>query len=72
MVGRSPSPGNGWVAATGLSRLQAVVAILVLVGATLLAVLGLIDGPSAVTVYGVVLGYVFGFQAGSRTNGIKA
>lgn len=39
------------------------IAALVLVGATTTAILGTIDGAGLLTVYGTVLGYVFGRKA---------
>ena len=47
---------------------EGVVAVLTLVGSTTMALLGVIDGTDALTLYGVVLGYVFGFRHGSLAN----
>lgn len=50
-------PAREWV--------QGLLALAALTGATVMAILGVISGDNAVTVYGVVLGYVFGYRLGS-------
>ena len=46
---------------------QGILAGMVLVGGTLLATTGVIEGSDIVTLYGIVLGYVFGTTVGRAT-----
>ncbi len=49
-----------------------VIAILALIGATLMTLLGVIEGNQAVTLYGIILGYVFGYQVGNANHHRRA
>lgn len=46
--------------------LQLIVALVVLIAVTTLAILGSVTGSDAIIVYGIVLGYAFGVSQGIR------
>lgn len=53
-------------------RIQGMIAALTVVGVSILAWLGVVEGEDAINLYAVVLGYVFGASVGRAVEKVEA